>query len=459
MKVLLIRPNAPNTLSFIKILDNEPLELEYLHTGLMQAGIEDYIYDGLVEKVTVKETILREKPDVVAITGYITQEILMHTYASISKKVNPNIITIVGGVHAQINYQRFYHRDIDYICRSESIRVFVDLVQLIDNERANAGTRQNKLKDINGLCYKSQNEPIEYVVNPLISMNINDLPIPDRQFFYEHKKEYRYLDLSEVATIKTSFSCPFSCNFCYCTQLNGGKYQERDLALVIEELKGIDCTNIQIVDDDFLVNTDRLKEFIRLVKEQDIHKTYICYARADFVAKNETIVKELSDIGFKYFLVGLEAVTDTELKGYNKGTTMDHNKECVRVISSTSAECIGLMIAPLDATKQYFEALYQWVVETKLNYVTVSIFTPIPGTALYEEYKDKITSTDITDWDFLHLVLEPTHLSRKEFYKGYYKLFMRLYRIAKKTGIYDFMDLEFYKNMLASYLNRKIQGI
>jgi len=216
---------------------------------------------------------------------------------------------------------------------------------------------------------------------------------------------------------------------------------------------------VQIVDDDFLVNTVRLWEFIRLVKEEDIQKTYICYARADFVANNEAIVKALSEIGFKYFLVGLEAVTDNELKGYNKGTTMDHNKECVRVISATSAECIGLMIAPLDATKQYFEALYQWVVETKLNYVTVSIFTPIPGTGLYDEYKDRITSTDITDWDFLHLVLEPTQLTRKEFYKAYYKLFMRLYRIAKKTGIYDFMDLEFYKNMLASYLNRKIQGI
>jgi hypothetical protein len=34
MKVLLIRPQAPNKLSFINILDNEPLELEYLYTEI-----------------------------------------------------------------------------------------------------------------------------------------------------------------------------------------------------------------------------------------------------------------------------------------------------------------------------------------------------------------------------------------------------------------------------------------
>lgn len=50
------------------------LELEYLHTVLAENGIEDYIYDGLVEKVNIRDTILREKPDVLAVTGFITQE-------------------------------------------------------------------------------------------------------------------------------------------------------------------------------------------------------------------------------------------------------------------------------------------------------------------------------------------------------------------------------------------------
>ena len=57
MKVLLVRPPAPNKLSFTKVLDNEPLELEYLHTILKNNGHLEYIYDGLVEKDSIATTI------------------------------------------------------------------------------------------------------------------------------------------------------------------------------------------------------------------------------------------------------------------------------------------------------------------------------------------------------------------------------------------------------------------
>jgi len=447
MKVLLVRPPAPNKLSFTKILDNEPLELEYLHTILQQNGYEDYIYDALIEEQGIEQVIKRERPDVVAITGYITQENLMLKYSAIAKEINPKIVTILGGVHVQRNYERFYNENVDFLCRSESMEAFAQLVICIDTGRGDLST-------INGLCYKQENE---YKITPLTPININELPIPDRSFFNKNKKHYRYLDLTEIATIKTAISCPYNCSFCYCTLLGGGIYAPRDLSLVIQELEALDCQNVQIVDDDFLVDKKRLWDFIKLIREKDIKKTYTCYTRADFVSENEDIVKALADIGFKYFLVGLEAVTDTELTGYNKKTSVDVNRRCVEVINKTSANCIALMIAPIDATKEYFNKLYSWVVENGLKYVTVSIFTPIFGTPLYDEYKDQLTSKNIEDWDFLHLVLKPTNLSKSQFYREYYKLFMKLYKLAKKTGIYDFMDLKFYRNLLANYLKRKMR--
>ena len=78
--------------------------------------------------------------------------------------------------------------------------------------------------------------------------------------------------------------------------------------------------------------------------------------------------------------------------------------------------------------------------------------------AHYEEYKDKITSKDIEEYDFLHLVLEPEKLTKQQFYREYYKLVIRLYNLAKKSGIYDFMDIKFYKNMLTSYVKRKMRA-
>lgn len=443
MKVLLIRPQAPNKLSFINILDNEPLELEYLDTELQHRGFESYIYDGLIETTSVRDTIARENPDVVAVTGYITQQNLMIEYCRLAKENNSQTITIVGGVHVQRNYEAFYHDSIDYLLRSESVHDFGELL---------AGT---DLSAINGLIYKKDSQ---FVMNELVPIDINTLPIPDRSFFNKHKSRYHYLHLKEVATIKTAFSCPYSCNFCYCTLLAGGKYRARDLSLVIEELKTIESQNVQIVDDDFLVDRVRLTEFIRLVRENKIEKTYICYARADFIANNEDLVRELRSVGFMYFLVGLEAISNEALLAMNKQVNIDENRKCIEVLRNANAHCIALMIAPLSADKEYFRKLYDFVKETGLLYVTVSMFTPIPGTPLYEEYKERIVSDDIEDYDFLHLVLEPEKLTKKQFYMEYNKLVVRLYNLAKKSGIYDFMDMEFYKNMLTGYLKRKMRG-
>ena len=443
MKVLLIRPQAPNKLSFSNILDNEPLELEYLYTELLHRGFEGYSYDGLIENTSVKDTILREKPDVVAVTGYITQQKLMIEYCRLAKEINSNIMTIIGGVHVQMNYEAFYDESIDYLLRSESVSAFGDLLAAAD------------LSTINGLIYKQDGR---FIQNKLIPIDINTLPIPDRSFFNKHKSKYHYLHLQEVATIKTAFSCPYSCNFCYCTLLAGGKYSARDLSLVIEEIKTIESKNIQIVDDDFLVDKGRLHEFVRLIRENKIDKTFICYSRADFIANNEDLVRELRSIGFIYFLVGLEAISNEELVAMNKQVSIDENRKCIEVLRNADAHCIALMIAPLSADKAYFRNLYDFVKETKLLYVTVSMFTPIPGTPLYEEYKDRIVSDDIEDYDFLHLVLEPEKLTRQQFYKEYNKLVLRLYNLAKKSGIYDFMDIEFYKNMLTGYLKRKMRG-
>jgi radical SAM superfamily enzyme YgiQ (UPF0313 family) len=226
----------------------------------------------------------------------------------------------------------------------------------------------------------------------------------------------------------------------------------------MEELNTIEAENIQIVDDDFLVDPDRILAFIKLIKENNIHKHFICYARADFVAANPALIEKLVEIGFYYFLVGLEAVTDSELSGYGKNTTKNHNETCLRVIDQAGGNCIALMIVPLDADKEYFETLYQWIVSNEVKYVTVSIFTPIHGTPLYEEYEDRLITDDIEAWDFLHLVVKPEYLTVRAFYLQYLKLFLRLYKIAKASGIYDFMDLSYYMRMLRFALRRKIIG-
>lgn len=211
------------------------------------------------------------------------------------------------------------------------------------------------------------------------------------------------------------------------------------------------------MNSNFLFDTKRAWEFIREVKSRNIKKRFICYLRADFIAENEDVIKALCEIGFTYFLVGLEAICDKELDDYNKRITLEVNEKCIEVVKNYGARIIALMIAPIDATKQYFSDLYEYVVKHDLKYVTVSIFTPIPGTPLFDEYKDRLITNNIEDWDFLHLVVKPENMSKREFYFEFYKLTYKLYRIAKKSGFYDFIDLEYYKDVVKDYFRQKVR--
>ena len=445
MRLLLVRPPAPNILKHLQLINSEPLELEYLHTISMQHGWEDIIYDGFNTKKSIREVITTFCPDVVSITGYITQEKLMLKYAKTAKAINPEIITVIGGVHAQLNCERLYSSDVDFVFRSEDVNAFGDLLSYF------AGNGLD-LSAVNGLCYRENGVWQE---NKLLPFDINNLPIPDRAFFYENKSWFRYLDMPGVATIKTAISCPYHCSFCYCTRLGGGRYSVRDLDKVMEELEGLDCEAVLIADDVFLYDEKRIWAFIGEVKRRKINKQFLCYGRADYIAAHPEQVKALAEIGFIYFFVGLEAITDKELESYNKQVSVDVNVRCVETVRAAGARCFALMIAPIDATNQYFSSLYQWILDNEVQYVTVSVFTPMPGTPMYEEYKDKLITDDIEEWDFLHLVVEPTNMSKRDFYMEYYKLIHRLYELAKKTGIYDFMDLNYYKNVIAEYFRQK----
>jgi hopanoid C-3 methylase len=247
MKVLLVRPKAPNLFRFSNLVENEPIELEYLQTALNKEGHESWIYDSVFEAITFETTLERTMPDLVAITGYITQENIMRDYAQVVKKYNSSTFTVVGGVHVQLNAHRFYTPYIDFIYRSESVDGFAALVNCLANG-------SEDFRSINGLIYRKSEE---WVINPLVPTDIDLLPIPDRSYFYTNAKRYRYLELTNVATLKTAFSCPHNCNFCYCTQLGCGIHKMRNLPVVMEELKDLKADNVQIVDDDFLADIDR----------------------------------------------------------------------------------------------------------------------------------------------------------------------------------------------------------
>lgn len=438
---LLIHPEISRTkYNFVGVIENECLELEYISTIIKDNGYEVNIYDGQVEKESVQSRIRNLNPDVVYVCGRTRQENFMLEYCEEAKKFNKDIITIIGGLHAQLSYERMYRDYVDYILTTFDVFKILDIVDYSINKL------DLDLKSVDGICFKKDNK---WIANEAKPFDIKTLPLPDRSYFYEHPNNYRYLELEHSAWVRTAYCCPYRCKFCQRNKMNCGKYVCRDIEDVVNEIKDIKSDNIYIVDDDFLFDIERLNRFISLIKENKINKKYICYGRADFIAENEDIMKRLKEIGLYYVLVGLESIKDNELSEYNKKSDVNKNIRSIEICHKYGINLMGMFILGLDFETKDFKSLYKWIKKHKLRHVATSIFTPEFGIETYDMYKDRLITDNPSHWDYLHLVAKSTKMSVKRYYLNYYILLIKLFLKAKKEGVYDFID---YGDYIKSFI-------
>ncbi|MBE5886661.1 MAG: radical SAM protein [Lachnospiraceae bacterium] len=436
MKVLLIKPETVGIFALTAQVDHEPLEMEYLYTVIKFLGHEAVIYDRRHDLTSLKKKLRKVKPDVVCMTGYITQEPLIKNLTKAVKRYDSKIRVVLGGSHVEINYRNFYDSDADYLYHLSGLKNFALLMLYLSGEK-----KDLPLEDIKGICYRKDGE---WIFNDKEVESPADLPVPDRSYLYANLKRYGYLKFRPLALVKNSYSCPNACTFCYCTNRNGGAYRCRNVEHLVEEIASLDVPNVHITDDNFLVSREYLQEFIRLIKEKNIQKKFLIYGRADFIAENEDIMKELAEIGLSLVMVGLEATDDKELDSYNKHATVWHNEECVRILSENNIICAGLFIVHQDMDKKDFKDLYKWIASRPII-PTVSVFTPMQGAANYKEYEKNLVSKDIRKQDLFHCILKPKHMSVFAFTMQYYKMSLKLAfhnrkaELYKTIGIKDFL--------------------
>lgn len=454
MRVLLIRP-CPHkeTIGLQNVMICEPLELEYISSNIEPLGHDVKIVDMILEKKNITYFLKKYKPDVVGITGYIAHVNIIKEYALEVKEFNKNIKVIVGGVHAEVNPEDFECKSIDYIIRANGIKTFINILDKLENKKKtnNIDCVYNKRKSNNYLKETS----FEYI-------------FPDRSKVDKYRKHYYYMFHRNCSLMKTSFGCPYQCKFCFCRKVTDGKYFARDLDSIIEELKSIKETEIYIVDDDFLVNRKRLLEFCKLLKENNIKKKYLIYGRADFIAGNEDVIRELKKVGLRAVIVGLESCDSNELVDYNKKTNVEINEKAVSILKKYDVECYGTFILGLDWEKKDFNALAKWIKKLGLVFVNLQPLTPLRGTELYEFYKKDfiIREDEYEKWDLAHLVVKPSKISIRKYYWYtmvlYYKITVNpksaIYMI-RKYGLHDTLKLSvgaFKVNL--QYLKKLIGG-
>ena len=413
MKVLLVKCHRKTVFSMLEPIVTEPLELEYLSGLLGKLKIEHKIYDSLIEGGSFEKIFEAYKPEVLVLSGYITAVDKIISYSQYAKSRYANVKVVVGGVHAEINYQDFFVNTVDFIVHSDGINTLEKLLTI----------RFTKEKDleIEGIAFYDGEK---WQVNSKIETSPENVPLPDRSYFEKHKMRTKYMHYHPIALVRTALSCPHNCNFCYCKLLNKGTYAARSIESVVEEIRGIDSEYIWIVDDTFLLDRERVLDFIAQIKRKNIDKKYIAYSRVDFIVNNEDIISKLADIGFIELIIGMEAVDDQRLEEFNKHCLANENIKAAEILAKRGIRLTGLFIVGIDFTLKDFRSLSGWIKKMRLESYAVSIFTPLKGTEVYQKHKNQIQITDHSKYDFLHLTLKPSQMSAAFFYLNFYLLYL-----------------------------------
>jgi radical SAM superfamily enzyme YgiQ (UPF0313 family) len=254
------------------------------------------------------------------------------------------------------------------------------------------------------------------------------LPVVDRSLTDRYRKKYYYSYRMPCALLKTSFGCPYQCNFCYCTRITNYEYYVRELEPVMEEIMALKEDSVFIVDDNFLVDKERIKAFCDLLDKYNIHKNFYYSARADYIANNEDVIELLANHGFDTVFVGLESFKQEDLDNFNKKSDVETSEKAANILQKHNVELHASAIVGRDWDKEDFKNFSKWLHAIKYRYINFMSICPLPGTPIYNGLKNDLMfkEDEYEKFDFVHVMLKPTKLKTSQYYLEILKIYFRV---------------------------------
>ena len=437
MRVLLVKPH-PELLVARRLQEGflhlEPLELEIVAGGLgpeEEIRILDLSLYGKKPFTIFEETIKQWHPDLVGFSGYSTNISVIKKLAQLTKSIKYNIITVVGGIHATLLPLDCAVSQIDIIVRGEGGVVLREVI-------ARYKKAQPLYFDDVALSTQDPEFNRKASLPPPAYPPVNEIPLPRRDLIkrsnyfcvWTSSKTGKLSALfPQVASLRTSIGCAFSCSFCVIPHLMQKKYLQREPEDVVNEISQLKEKYIYFLDDEMFLNTERSSRIAELLLKQGIKKEYSSWARSDTVVKHPELFKLWEKAGLTTVYVGLESMDEAKLSEYKKRLPVETNRRAIAILKEIGITLHAAFIVHPDFSVDDFQRLEKEVLALCPAEVTFTVLSPSPGTQFWQENKDKFICDPYNFYDCMHTIL-PTRLPLRKFYRH----FSHLTNLALRTN-------------------------
>lgn len=362
-----------------------PLGLAYLSAFLKERGFEVTMLDMqglLMDSEELVRNIESYGPDLVGITAMTPTVPEALRVAELARLTAPKARIVLGGVHPTLDPASVLTSDnVDFVIRGEGEFAFAELAKALSTGLP--------VEAIAGLSYKEADGRL--VVNgkaPLIR-DLGSLPIADYEAFpikryIEHNRHLR--SIRGISMI-VSRGCPFQCTFCAVHETMGRSWRIKPAAQVVAELvtlkerHGIE--GVWFKDSIFNLDKQWIKEFCRLMVEADTGIQWQSLTRVDLIDEEQIIM--MKQAGLTQLDLGIETGSPRSLVRLKKGITVEKIKSQVAV-AKRHVKVFGFFMIGIPGEQELdVQQTFDLAKDLELDRWTWSIYSPLPGSALYED--------------------------------------------------------------------------
>ena len=233
--------------------------------------------------------------------------------------------------------------------------------------------------------------------------------------------------------------CPYSCyKYCVYPLQQGRKVKQRKPEFIVDEIehwinKGIKMFTFR--DPVFSINKKHTLEFCNEMQNRNVKCKFIIETHLKIL--DDELIKKLKNVGLKAVKVGVESFDEDVLQDANRFTVKkDEQLSKIRQLEKNNIQVSSMFIIgfPKDNLKTINDTI-NYAKKINSTYSQFSVWTPYPGTPIYEKFKEKITAKNFEDFDQYQLVYKHDIFNKKDIRKllnkTYNSYYLRLNWIIK----------------------------
>ena len=293
-----------------------------------------------------------------------------------------------------------------------------------------------KFKDLNQIEKKNK---ISFENN----FNLDDLPYPEWETVIKDNKTSLLFGTDKSLPILATRGCPYSCfKYCVYPLQQGRKPRQREPKFIVDELeywnKKFNIKMFIFRDPVFSINKKHTEEFCNELINRNIKIKFIIETHLRIL--DSELIMLLKKAGLKAVKVGVESYDENVLKESGRfSVSKDQQLNKIRELENNNIQVSAMYILgfPTD-TDETINKTINYAKKLNTTYAQFSVWTPYPGTPVFNEYKDKITANSYDEFDQYHLVYNHNLFNKRNIrnylskaYSWYYFRFSWLFKYIK----------------------------